>query len=69
MNHLRKAAEAGAAVMVLVQKDVKTGQVLAQRHNAARQAKKAFQAQGLSGRQIRKLRQQARREEAARRAD
>lgn len=61
-NHLRHAAAAGATLRMF-KVTAKTPQLVSTR----RQAKKALQAQGLSGRQIRKLRKQARREERVRR--
>lgn len=64
MNHARRAAEAGAARIIL-QRDLKSGEILTERRNDRRQAKKAFKAQGLSGRQIRKLIKEARRAQRA----
>jgi hypothetical protein len=60
VNQLRKAAEAGARVVRIVQKDPKSGKVLTQRVNVRRREEREM---GLSGRQLRKLRKEARREE------
>jgi lipase chaperone LimK len=62
MNHLRKAAQAGARIVRLLTRDPKTGEALPQRHTSAREIKNELKRDGLSGRQIRKLRKQLARE-------
>jgi len=62
MNHLRKAAQAGARIVRLVTRDPKTREVLPQRHTSAREMKNELKRAGLSGRQIRKLHKRLARE-------
>jgi uncharacterized membrane protein len=69
MNEMRKALEAGGTVVHIHQVDAKTGKILSQRKSRRREAKRSLQAEGLSGRQIKKLLKQARREEKADRGE
>jgi hypothetical protein len=62
VNHLRKAAQGGATVRRVFQRDRETGKELPQRVNPMRRMKREL---GLSGRQIKKLRKAALREDKA----
>lgn len=62
MNNARKAFNAGANVRRVFQTDSKTGKELPQRVNSSRRAKREL---NLSGRQLKKLRKIAGREDRA----